>query len=158
ADAILTARGTYDDKVLYHQWRNGETVTLLVVRCCNIPHYMSSLSVKCHDMSIECPAENLIAEDGKPAVHSPATRPNVPGQLTVVLPDWPARARIQSKHTAVLGCAVEDSVYHQRSGFKSAVGAVSWRTGLVNPLGDKSMTVLSVDLIQSAEAMCGIIT
>ena len=65
------------------------------------------------------------------------------GQLVLVHPDRPPRARIQGKGAVVLRRGVENPIHHQRSSFK-----LSRRPGLVHPLRDQRARIRDLDLIE----------
>ena len=103
-------------------------------------------------MGVERAQKNFVAQNREPAIHAPAARTNVRGQLMLILPDGPAGARIERKRAIVLTGAVQNAVHDQRRGFK-----LSRRASLVHPLRDQRLHIRRVDLIQRAEAAARVV-
>ncbi len=103
-------------------------------------------------MRIECAKKNFVAQNRQSAIHAPATGPNIRRQRALILPDGPARTRVQRKSAIILAGAIEDSIHHQRRRFEFSA---SHR--LVSPLGNERRRVRSVDLLQRTVTMSRVI-
>src|SRR5205823_15081202 len=100
------------------------------------PTRRSSDLVERDDVRVERAKKNSVAKNREPAVDPPAARTNVRRQRTLILPDRPARARVERKRSIIRAGGVEHSINDQRRGLK-----FSSRHGLVGPLRHNGSSV-----------------
>src|ERR1700682_3364653 len=98
-------------------------------------------------MRIERAKKSFVPKKGHPAIYAPAARANIRRQRALILPDWPARARVERISAIVLPGAIKDAVYNQRRRFEFPA-----RHRLISPLGNEHGRIRSVDLLQRAES------
>src|SRR5260370_1222537 len=153
ANAVLTATDANDDEILHGQRRERDAVALRVIESGHIPSDVPRFSVERDHMRIQRAQEYLVAKNGQAAIHASAAGPNISRQRALILPDRPARARVQREGALVLTRAIQHAVDNQRRRLE-----LSARHGLIGPLRHQPVRVADINLIECAEPMTGIIT
>src|SRR5579859_4645428 len=131
-DSVFAARDAHEDEISDGQRREGNAVSLAIVKRRRIPDHIAGFGIERDDVGIERAEEYFVAENSEAAIHAAAAGTNVRGKRALVLPDRAARTGIESVGAVVLAGAVENSVHDERRGFKFSAGH-----GLVSPLGDE---------------------
>src|SRR5205814_6985503 len=100
------------------QRRKRDAITGAMVSSGDVPDDVSCFCVERDDVRIERAKKNSVAKNGESTIDSPAARTNVRRQRTLILPDRPARARIECKCSVVGSRGVEHSIDDERRGLK----------------------------------------
>ncbi len=148
AHAVLSAGHANHDQILHCQRRDGETVPGAIVGRDHVPRHVSGLCVEGDHVRIQRSEKNFVAKNRQPAVHPPATGTNVPGQLPLVHPNGPTRARIQRKRAVILRGRIKNAIDDQRRRLQLAS-----RCSLIHPLRHQRAHIHVVDLIEPAEPL-----
>src|SRR4029077_19702967 len=146
ANAILTAADPDYDQIFNRQRRQRDAVALGVIESGHIPHNVAGLGIERDYVRIQSAQKNLISENGQTSIDAPAAWPNVRWQQMLVLPNRPARTRVQSESAIVLARAIQHAVDNQRRGLEFSAGH-----GLVCPLWHQRMRVGRIDLVERTE-------
>ena len=152
ANSIFPARHTDEHEILDHQRRERDAVAIAIVHRRSVPHHASGLGVQRDNMRIQRAKKNFVSQNGHPAIHAPATRPNIRRQRALILPDRPARPRVERKCAIVLARGIEDAVHNQRCRFEFPA-----RHRLISPLGNEHRCVRRVDLVERAEPVSRVV-
>src|SRR6266849_1115566 len=153
ANAIFTAGNSDEHQILDNQRSQREAVALGMLGGAYVPDNIAGLAVQRDVMRVQRRHENFITEDGKSAVDSPATWPNVRWEQALVLPDRAPGTRVQGIDAVVLPGTVHNSVHNKRRCFKFAPCH-----RLICPLGYERCGIRRIDLIQRTEAMPRIVS
>src|SRR5205814_8770418 len=128
ANAIFAAGNTDQHEVFDHQRRKRDAITGAMVSSRDVPNDVSCFCVERDDVRVERAQKNSVAKNREPAVYPPAPRTNVRRQRTLILPDRPARARIERKRSIIRASGIEHSINDEWRGLKFSSGH-----GLVGP-------------------------
>ena len=148
ANAVLAAGNPNRDQVLHCQRRNGKAVSGAIVGGGHVPNHVARLGIERDHVRIERSHENLVVQDGQPAIHAPAAGTDIRRQLPLIQPDRPPCPCVEGESAVVLPSGVENPVDHKGRGLKLAGGR-----GLVNPLGGQRGRVAGINLPQRAETL-----
>ena len=145
--------GDADDDLVPHDERSDRCrISELVVGQGDVVGHSAGAHVKREQVRVGSRHEQAIAKDTEAAVDGAAAEVQVLRELAAVMPDLPARSRIDRPGVVVEAGHVQHAVDHQRRRLKAALC-----TGLERPLRGQLMDVFRRDLREGAVAMAEVI-
>ena len=145
---VFAARRPDDDLVLHDERSQRQAVARLGTRQRNIPDETSALRVDGHEMAVDRPHEQRVAENREAAVHAAAAQPRQRRRLMRVHPEDPPGRRVDRDDVVGRLDGVHDAVHDEGSRFE-----LLQRASLEDPPGLEIADVLRGDLRERAVPM-----
>jgi len=146
-DPVFAARDAGDHHVLHDERRARDAVAGVRVGHRDVPEHGAGFRAQRHQMCVHGAEEHAVAQHGHAAIDGIAADIDLRRQRAFVMPERPARRRIEREHVRRRLAHVHHAVHHDRRGFNPVAGG-----HLVDPRDFQIGHVLPGDLVERAVA------